>query len=105
MAHDIFVVDQDTFQLRAERNEYGTGRIYTITYRVTDDCGNSVAKSATVTVLDLWIAGPKDSRSPAGYRDAQDVQSPVEETGAAASSDKLAWEVLVAGTVGFDHRS
>ena len=47
---DIVIVDQDTFRLRAERSESGTGRVYTITYRVTDDCGNSTTESATVTV-------------------------------------------------------
>ena len=47
---DIVVVDQDTFKLRAERSESGTGRIYTITYRVTDDCGNATTASATVGV-------------------------------------------------------
>jgi predicted extracellular nuclease len=47
---DIVIVDQDTFKLRAERSASGTGRIYTIIYRVTDDCGNSTTASATVTV-------------------------------------------------------
>jgi predicted extracellular nuclease len=47
---DIVSVDDDTFRLRAERNEHGTGRMYTITYRVTDDCGNSATRSATVSV-------------------------------------------------------
>ena len=47
---DVVIVDQDTFRLRAERNENGSGRIYTITYRATDACGNSTTESATVTV-------------------------------------------------------
>jgi predicted extracellular nuclease len=47
---DIVVVDDDTFKLRAERSGSGTGRVYTITYMVTDDCGNSTTASATVTV-------------------------------------------------------
>ncbi len=47
---DVVIVDQDTFKLRAERSESGTGRVYTITYRVTDDCGNSTTASATVGV-------------------------------------------------------
>jgi predicted extracellular nuclease len=48
--NDIVVVDQDTFKLRAERSGSGTGRVYTVTYRATDDCGNSVTRSAVVTV-------------------------------------------------------
>jgi len=34
--NDIITVDQNTFRLRAERNETGSGRIYTIRYRATD---------------------------------------------------------------------
>lgn len=48
--NDIIIVDDYHFQLRAERSDTGTGRIYTITYVVTDACGNSTAQSATVTV-------------------------------------------------------
>jgi uncharacterized protein len=48
--NDIVIVDDDTFRLRAERNESGSGRIYTITYQATDDCGNSTVRSATVSV-------------------------------------------------------
>jgi len=48
---DDIVVDSDTsFRLRAERSETGTGRVYTVTYRATDACGNSTVRSATVTV-------------------------------------------------------
>ncbi len=47
---DIVVVDTTHFQLRAERSGVGTGRIYTITYTVTDACGNSTTQSVTVTV-------------------------------------------------------
>ena len=39
-----------TLKLRAERAGGGSGRIYTITYQATDDCGNSVTADATVTV-------------------------------------------------------
>jgi hypothetical protein len=42
--------DQDTFRLRAERSDNGTGRIYTIIYRATDACGNTTTASTTVTV-------------------------------------------------------
>ena len=37
-----------TFWLRAEHYGIGTGRIYTITYRVTDACGNWVEQSVYV---------------------------------------------------------
>ncbi|MBD0382950.1 putative Ig domain-containing protein [Paenibacillus sedimenti] len=39
-----------TFSLRAERSELGSGRIYTITYTATDKVGNKTVKSVTVTV-------------------------------------------------------
>jgi predicted extracellular nuclease len=48
--NDIVTVDDFTFKLRAERSGIGTGRVYTITYQVTDACGNSTVASATVTV-------------------------------------------------------
>ena len=48
--NDIVIVDATHFQLRAERSGVGTGRIYTITYMVTDACGNSTTQSVTVTV-------------------------------------------------------
>jgi hypothetical protein len=38
------------FQLRAERAGGGDGRVYTITYTVTDASGNSASASATVVV-------------------------------------------------------
>jgi uncharacterized protein len=47
---DVVIVDRDSFRLRAERDENGTGRIYTITYRATDACGNTTTDSASVTV-------------------------------------------------------
>ena len=48
--NDIVIVDDDTVKLRAERNVNGTGRIYTLTYRATDGCGNQTTRTATVTV-------------------------------------------------------
>jgi predicted extracellular nuclease len=48
--NDIVIVDDFTFKLRAERLGEGTDRIYTITYRATDFCGNSAEATATVTV-------------------------------------------------------
>jgi hypothetical protein len=47
---DIVRVDDYNFQLRAERSGVGTGRVYTITYKVTDTCGNETVQSVTVTV-------------------------------------------------------
>jgi hypothetical protein len=47
---DVVVVNDTTFRLRAERSETGSGRVYTLTYRATDACGNSTEGSATVSV-------------------------------------------------------
>ncbi len=38
------------FSLRSERNGYGSGRIYTITYLAKDKAGNTARSTATVTV-------------------------------------------------------
>jgi hypothetical protein len=38
------------FQLRKQRDGSGDGRVYTVTYMVTDECGHEVTASATVTV-------------------------------------------------------
>ncbi|MGH2528212.1 MAG: lamin tail domain-containing protein [Actinomycetota bacterium] len=48
--NDVVVIDDDTFHLRAERSGVGTGRVYTITYRATDACGNETVRSDTVEV-------------------------------------------------------
>ncbi len=48
--NDIVIVNDFTFKLRAERAGGGDGRIYTITYQVTDDCGNSTIATAEVIV-------------------------------------------------------
>jgi predicted extracellular nuclease len=48
--NDIVIRGDRTFDLRAERNENGTGRVYTLRYRATDACGNTAVGSATVTV-------------------------------------------------------
>lgn len=47
---DIVIVDDFNFLLRAERSGSGSGRVYTITYKATDACGNETVQSATVTV-------------------------------------------------------
>jgi predicted extracellular nuclease len=49
-SNDIVKVDAYTFNLRAERSATGPGRVYTITYKATDEFGNSTVKSAKVTV-------------------------------------------------------
>jgi hypothetical protein len=49
-ANDIVIVDAFHFKLRAERSGTDEGRIYTITYKVTDDCGNETYATVTVSV-------------------------------------------------------
>jgi hypothetical protein len=49
-ANDIVIVDDFHFKLRAERSGKGEGRIYTITYKVTDACGNVTFATVTVSV-------------------------------------------------------
>jgi hypothetical protein len=39
-----------SFGLRAERSGMGSGRVYTVTYAVTDGSGNTTSASETVTV-------------------------------------------------------
>ncbi|MEY2403471.1 MAG: uncharacterized protein QOD38_1022, partial [Acidimicrobiaceae bacterium] len=48
--HDVSIVDAHTFDLRAERDERGTGRTYAITYRATDACGNAGTRTGTIRV-------------------------------------------------------
>ena len=48
--NDIVIVNDLTFDLRAERSGIGTGRVYTITYQVSDACENMTEQSATVNV-------------------------------------------------------
>ncbi len=47
---DIVIVNDTTFRLRSERSGSGDGRTYTITYRATDDAGNTTTATATVEV-------------------------------------------------------
>jgi hypothetical protein len=49
-ANDIVILDDHTFDLRAERSGRGAGRVYTITYQARDACGNTNLASATVSV-------------------------------------------------------
>jgi hypothetical protein len=48
---DVVIIDDYTFELRAERNGYGDGRVYTITYEVATACGATAHFSAKVTVV------------------------------------------------------
>ncbi len=48
--NDIVIVNDTTFLLRAERDESGTGRVYTIEYEATDACGNTTVATAQVLV-------------------------------------------------------
>lgn len=48
--NDIVIVDNNSFQLRAERSGIGTGRVYTITYLATNTCGATTTATATVAV-------------------------------------------------------
>jgi predicted extracellular nuclease len=48
--NDAVTVDDDSFRLRAERSGNGSGRVYTITYRATDACGNATTARTTVKV-------------------------------------------------------
>jgi hypothetical protein len=50
LPNDIVIVNSTTFRLRAERDENGPGRTYTVTYQATDACGNTTVASATVFV-------------------------------------------------------
>ena len=54
---DIVIHDDTTFELRAERSGVGTGRVYTVTYSVTDSCGNTTTASATVSVPLRFVPG------------------------------------------------
>jgi hypothetical protein len=47
---DMMVDDSGNIYLRAERAGIGTGRIYTLTFTVADDSGNTAAQTVTVTV-------------------------------------------------------
>jgi uncharacterized protein len=48
--NDVVVDGKTSFRLRAERNNNGSGRVYTLTYRAVDACGNSVERAAIVSV-------------------------------------------------------
>jgi hypothetical protein len=45
-----WIVSGRSVKLRAERSERGNGRVYTITYTVTDEAGSTAQAVDTVTV-------------------------------------------------------
>lgn len=49
-SNDVVINNDGSILLRAERSGRGNGRIYTITYKVSDAAGNSTVASAIVTV-------------------------------------------------------
>ncbi|MEN8241680.1 MAG: ExeM/NucH family extracellular endonuclease [Chloroflexota bacterium] len=50
LEEDIVIIDDYTFQLRAERLGTGDGRVYTITYQVVDSCGNVTIASVGIVI-------------------------------------------------------
>ncbi len=48
--NDVVIIDDTTFNLRAERRGNGDGRIYLITYMASDACGNTATASTPVYV-------------------------------------------------------
>jgi predicted extracellular nuclease len=48
--NDIVTINDLLIKLRAERSGKGSGRVYTMTYQATDDCGNTATAEATVSV-------------------------------------------------------
>ncbi|HKO97449.1 MAG TPA: choice-of-anchor Q domain-containing protein [Pyrinomonadaceae bacterium] len=64
--NDIVIAgDCKSVQLRSERKSPGNGRVYTITFRVTDDAGNVSTATATVSV-------PHSQRGAAAVDDGPD---------------------------------
>ncbi len=73
--NDIVVVDDTTFQLRAERSGTGNGRIYSFAYEATDACGNTATANTAVYVphdmgklKDLQAQFPAAASLPAAMR-------------------------------------
>ena len=73
--NDVVVVDDTTFQLRAERSGAGNGRIYSIAFQATDACGNTATAYTGVYVphdmgklKQLKMQYPPNSSLPAAVR-------------------------------------
>lgn len=47
---DIVIIDDFSFELRAERNGYGDGWVYTITYEIATPCGGTERFTTSVVV-------------------------------------------------------
>jgi hypothetical protein len=63
--NDIVIAsDCRSVQLRAERDGSGNGRVYTITFRVTDAAGNVTTKTAKVTVPQSQNGSPAIDSGP-----------------------------------------
>lgn len=66
---DIVITSATTFDLRAEREGTGDGRVYTVNYAVTDASGNRGTGSCTVSVPhDMSGRGAVDGGLSGGYR-------------------------------------
>lgn len=46
----VFGTDDRDFQVRAQRDGNGDGRVYTVTYKVTDECGHEATAVATIEI-------------------------------------------------------
>jgi predicted extracellular nuclease len=73
--NDIVVVNDTTFQLRAERSGTGNGRVYSFAYQATDGCGNTATANTAVYVphdmgklKDLQTQFPAATSLPAAVR-------------------------------------
>jgi predicted extracellular nuclease len=73
--NDILVINDTTFQLRAERSGSGNGRVYSFAYQATDACGNTATANTAVYVphdmgklKDLQTEFPPAASLPAAVR-------------------------------------
>lgn len=70
IANDIVILDAQTVNLRAERNDRGNGRVYTINFKVTDLSGNTAAGFCKIWVVKNLAPGKSiaiDDGASAGY--------------------------------------
>jgi len=81
--------DDREFRLRAERRGQGDGRVYTVTYTATDDCGNFTTESAEVVV-------PHDQSGSAA------AWSGFTADGTALQSGTATYQILIPSSAVFD---